>query len=141
VEAEALGHASGQQSALSRKRWAQTLHNPQYVSSTDLIREGYGKYNGALAPGWLERWVHYFTRSGNRQPLELNPVGLNLCKVVMSLLRDPALRTAAKHLGKPDRHLGRDAAFAVDKFGESGALDAQGLCRLCDGEAERLNSF
>src|ERR1035437_4868330 len=79
--------------------------------------------------------------SGHGQTLKLNAPRRNLRKFVLSLLRNPALGAAAKDLGEPDGHLRRDAALAVDQFGESGACDAQGLRRSRDREAERLDAL
>ena len=52
---------------------------------------------------------------------KLNPPSGNLCEIVLSLLRNPAFCAATKDLREPDGHLRRDAALAVDQFGESGA--------------------
>jgi len=42
-------------------------------------------------------------------------------EVVLGLLRDPAFSAAAEDLRKPDGHVRRNAALAVDEFGKSGA--------------------
>jgi hypothetical protein len=44
-------------------------------------------------------------------------------------------------MGELHGHLWRDAAPAVDQFGERGTRDAQGPRRLRDGKAERLDSL
>jgi hypothetical protein len=55
-------------------------------------------------------------QSGLLQPLELYPPGRNLRKLVLSLLRNPAFRAAAKNLRKPYGHLSRDARSRTPDF-------------------------
>ena len=50
------------------------------------------------------------------QSLELDPVGVHLGKVVMRLLREPALSAAAEHFGQAHCHLGRNPALFVHQL-------------------------
>ena len=74
-------------------------------------------------------------------PTPPNAVGGDLCKIVVGLLRNPALGTAAKDLRKANRHLRRDAALGVDQLRKSGACYTESQCGLRDRETERLYAF
>src|ERR1035438_3886324 len=104
------------------------------------IPKRHGPACGSL-PEKNRRVWHAAEGSGDGQSLELDAASGDLGKIVLSLLRNPALRAAAKNLGEPDGHLRRDASLAVDQFGESGARDAQGLRGSRDGKAERLDAL
>src|SRR6516164_4218448 len=49
---------------------------------------------------------------GEFQPLQFNPLGADLGKVVLRLLHEPAFGAASEDLGEPDGHFGRYAALA-----------------------------
>jgi hypothetical protein len=49
------------------------------------------------------------------QPLKLDPLGGDLCEVIVRLLSDPAFGAAAKDLRQSEVHLGRNAALFVKR--------------------------
>ena len=51
------------------------------------------------------------------QPLQLEPVGVNVRKVVLRLLNKPAFGAAAENLGQAHGHFRRYAALFVHQFG------------------------
>src|SRR5262245_28537157 len=61
-------------------------------------------------------------------------------QVVLRLLVEPALRRGPEGDREAHGHLRRDAGTAVEDAGERLAADTQGLRRLCNRDAERLQA-
>ena len=51
------------------------------------------------------------------EPPDLDPVGANVCKIVLRLLHQPALGAASEDFGQAHGHFGRYAAPPVHEFG------------------------
>jgi len=58
---------------------------------------------------------------GEFQPLQFNPLGADVGKVVLRPLHKPAFGAASEDLGQPDGHFRRYAALAVHQFRKRGA--------------------
>jgi len=81
------------------------------------------------------------SRSGELEAFEFDVSGAEVGEVVVGLLGEPGFGGAAEDFGEADSHFGRDAAFAVDEFGESGASDTEGGGGFGDGQAERFDTL
>ena len=84
-----------------------------------------------MAGGW---------RLGELEAFEFDVNGAEVGEVVVSLLSEPGFGTSAEDFRETDGHFGRDAAFAVDEFGESGVSDTEGG-GFSDGQAERFDTL
>ncbi len=71
------------------------------------------------------------------EPLELDPVSMNLCKVVLRLLRKPAFGAASEDLGQSHGHFGRNPALLIHQFRQGGARDAKRGGGVRDGQVQR----
>src|SRR5439155_24604723 len=70
-----------------------------------------------------------------------DPVGTDLCQIIVGLLRKPGCCAAAENLGKTHGHLRRYPALPVDQFRQRGAGDSEGGSGLRDSQAQRLNAL
>jgi hypothetical protein len=67
--------------------------------------------------------------------------GAEIGEVEVDLLGEPGFGGASKNFGKANGHFGRDAALAVDEFGESGASHAKSGGGLSNVQTQRLDAI
>jgi len=75
------------------------------------------------------------------EAFEFDVGGAEVGEVVVGLLGEPGFGAATEDFREADGHFGRDAAFAVDEFGESGASDTESRGGFGDGQAERFDAL